>query len=198
MSELKLWERDKIARAEDKAKDEEVARNAVRPAQYCPEIRNRVLEMTAQGMYDYQISLALGFHRFIVRSWRTRFKDLAKAQNKIRKELALCTIEEGLHKRAQGFVQIEEKVEIQEDDDTKRTTTSKYFPPDVGAMKMLANKYADGEFVDKKEEKVEIEVKITQKDRALTLEERKEILERDKAEGTKAVDAEFKEVKNSK
>lgn len=69
-------------------------------------------------------------------------------------------------------------------------------PPDINALKMLAAKYAKGEYKEDNEQV--IEVRITQKDRALSMDERKRILERDKAEGAEPIDTTWHEVVDSK
>jgi len=95
-------------------------------------------------------------------------------------------IEKGLDKLVSGAVEITEKTEVfTKDEDTgeyiKKSTTTKKLPPNIKALQLLASKYMPNEYKDN--DTKEINITISQKDRALTIEDRLRILNDDAIEG---------------
>ena len=96
------------------------------------------------------------------------------------------TVTKGLHKLAIGAVQVEEKTETFTKDEAtgeyiKKSTKVTNLPPNVKALQLLASKHLPNEYNDNKDSNINIT--ITQKDRALTIEDRLKILSKDAVEG---------------
>jgi hypothetical protein len=119
--------------------------------------------------------------------------------DRIRKAGTRDRIEGSLNKLASGFIQEEvtEKFYVVDEvtGEVKEVTRRrKYYPPDSKAIDMLARKYCDGEFTEKKIEEKNIHIRITQKNRALSLDERIKLLESDSKEGE--IEAEYREIES--
>jgi hypothetical protein len=170
----------------------------VMPTKFNEKIVNEIIALCWEGLTNYQIARTLDLHYQTIARWRRQHEKLKERMDRIREEIALNAIEKGLQKRAEGFKEEEitekyvviDKYSGKPKEITRRT---KYFPPDISAIGMLARKYCPEEYIEKKVEQKDINVKITQRDRALSLEERRKLLEDDSNEG--AIEVEYKEVK---
>ena len=150
-------------------------------------MRAKLIEYSAMGYSHVAIAKLMKISKFTIAKWRSVYPDLKEAMDKAEHDSALDCIREGLFQNARGQQQIEEttsffkkKVIDGEEQLVKTTVKTKTLPPDNNAIRLLANKYAKGEYVDNSDNEVNVNVRITQKDRALSLEERKRILLEDK------------------
>lgn len=165
----------------------------VMPTKYDSKMFNKIIGLCWEGLTNYQIANSLGLHYQTIARWRRVNDTLKVAMDRVREDLAKGAIERGLQRRAEGFKEeeITEKYVINDDGKPKEITRRvRYFPPDISAIGMLARKYAPDDYVEKKVEEKNVNVKVTQRDRALSLEERKKLLEEDSKEG--AIEAEYK------
>lgn len=167
---------------------------AGRPSRYNDSMRALIIRCCYEGMTDYQIAVAIGVKRNTIYRWRNNDQALKEAMDRIRKEVAKATIEQGLLKLSQGYEQEEittESIDIDDDGNpVKVKKTRKYYPPNVKAMEMLASKHCPNDYIKKEVKETNVNVKITQKNRALTAEERLSILEADKNAG--AIEASYR------
>jgi len=66
-----------------------------------------------------------------------------------------------------------------EETKAKRIIKTRRLPPDIKALRMLAYKYAKGEYEDSEKDALGLEIRITSQDRGLSLEERMELVRKD-------------------
>lgn len=169
------------------------------PTKFNEKIASEIIAYCWKGLTHYQIATTLGIHPQTIIRWRKVHPSLKSTMDMITERLARTSIESGLKKRAEGFTEEEvtEKYVVSEElaDGSVRmkevTKKKKYFPPDVNAIGMLARKHAPDDYIEKKVEEKNVNVKITQRDRALTLDERRKLLANDASEGV--IEAEYTE-----
>lgn len=111
------------------------------------------------------------------------FKEKYKRAKKIKAKKSIAL---GLHKLVEGAVQIEEKTEVMSRDEEtgdyiKKSTKITHLPPNVKAIQLLASKYEPNVYKDT--DNKEININISQRDRALSIEDRLAILNADAIEG---------------
>ena len=157
-----------------------------------------------KGYTNLEVCIKYGISETTLYKWKrvnAKFKDSC---DKAERYAARSIIKQGLNKLAQGSEVSEEVTEFYdvqtcqvtgEEQKVKRIIKTRKLPPDVKALRMLASKHAQGEYLENEAQKNGININvITQKDRALSIEERKAIILRDKLEGETPIDAEYKEI----
>jgi len=165
-----------------------------RPSKFNDAVRALILRCCYEGMKDYQIALVVNVKPLTIVTWKKNHEDLKAAMERIRAASAKDKIEIGLDRLASGYHEEEvttETIELNEETGipVKIKRTKKYYPPSTKAIEMLASKYCPNEYIKKEVKEVNVDIKITQRDRALTLDERLAILNKDKDSG--AIEVEF-------
>ena len=145
-------------------------------------IRNSLVELASKGYTNTEIIKELGIGQTTLYRWFSKNPELVQlvdaAMDNFEKELVLVGLRDLAKKEK------EEELEREWfDDGVRHKVKERTRRPDSKALAMLAAKHFKGEYVDNKEETKNINIRISQKDRALTAEQRKEILYKDRAEG---------------
>lgn len=169
------------------------------PIKFDSTIKIRILELIPYKSRK-EIAASLGVSYWTLLKWIKSDTNFKKQCEVAKKEGARDIIKYGLFQRAMG---VEEttvskeyaEVEILEDGTerlVKKKVTTKKLPPDVSALKLIANKYARGEYSDKEE--VKLSVSITAKHQAMSFEEKVKLLHADATEGQDIIEADYKEI----
>jgi transposase-like protein len=159
------------------------------------------IELIGQGLGVVEVARRLGIHRNTINYWLQKDSRFSKAIEKAKEQYAKETIEGNLWKLATGC---HEEETSEQWIGTKRLKDGREVPvtysrkvkvraPSEKALMALASKYAPKEY--EKDHETTINVKITQRDRSLTTEERIKLLE---SEGSEVVEVnDFRELSSS-
>lgn len=93
----------------------------------------RVAAWARDGLTDKEIAGNIGVSVSTLYCWKNKFTEFSEALKK-GKEVADIQVENALFKRAVGYTAVDERVEAEYGEETKRITTAKHVPPDVGAI----------------------------------------------------------------
>ena len=118
--------------------------------------------------------------------WTVSDKEFKEKYYRARKIRAKKSISVGLNKLVEGATEVTERTEtFTKNEETgeyiKKSTTTKKLPPNVKAIQLLASKYEPNVYKDN--DTKEININISQRDRALSIEDRLRILNADAIEG---------------
>lgn len=172
---------------------------------YTGEIKHQIASKVAQGFWGKAIADSLGVSLITLQRWLDNDPRFKERLLEVRRVQAHEAIEVGLFELAKGYTQTTEKTEkvVQEVDELgniiniKKTTTTKINPPDTAAIKLLANKYAKGEYEETKDSRINLGiVKITERNEALTLQDRLKILQQDSSLDTDSILASYRLLKD--
>jgi len=143
-------------------------------------VKERYLHYIVEGNGVVAAAKLCGVHPQTIERWKKQDRYFNKAVENARSNTAKEAIEKGLAKLAAGADETTIKDEWVEDrlvdGETRQHRVSKVVKttkPDLGAIRMLATKYAKGEYEG---DAGELTIRITQKDRTLTIEERRKLL----------------------
>ena len=162
----------------------------------------KIVKDYMDGYTNKEICIKYGISTDTLYRWKRLNAKFKKSCKEAERYAARSLIKSGLHDLAKGHEVIEEQTEYYdeiEDADgniqkVKRIIRSRKLPPDIKAIRMLASKHAQGEYLENEANKLNLDIKITQKDRALSIEDRLAILNKDKSEGETVEDVEYKEL----
>lgn len=146
------------------------------------EIKGKVIDLIAQGLPLLTIQERVGVNRNTIYNWIAKDERFKKAIDKAKERYAKGQIENKLWQLANGYHEEEvveeymgEKLVNGELRPCKYTKKVKVRAPSEKALMALASKYSPKEYSGDNE--TTINVKITQRDRSLTTEERLKLLE---------------------
>jgi len=153
----------------EKAKNNKVVR-------YNSRVQASIFQLYAQGHSYKAISIVFGVHTQTVHYWVKKY-NLGDRLKALKQEYMSNLVESKLHDLATGEAESSETTHHTYNDEGQCITTAKVkkLAPSEKALKMLANRYAPHLYEDNKQE-VNINVKLTQKDKGLSLEDRIQIL----------------------
>lgn len=151
-----------------------------------PELRSRILQLLFEGYSQREVCERVGISIDTLKRYCSQSKEfhsyVKSAENKAQKSL----IVDSLNELARGVDKTEETIEYYdtimikgEETKAKRIIKTRRLPPDIKALRMLAYKYAKGEYEDSEKDSLGLEIRITSKDRGLSLEERMELVRKD-------------------
>ena len=160
------------------------------------DLKMRILMAMRSGMGFEVACGSVGVSVVTASGWRKADRFFGQAVKKVRELIARNAIRNGLHLLASGSSLVEERESWSYEDTTRGTVHCsklvKQVAPSLNAIKMLANKYAQGEYQDAISE---VSIKITQRDRSLSNEERLELLA-SKSLSKEDVEATYKLIEN--
>lgn len=146
------------------------------------EIKGKVIDLIAQGLPLLTIQERVGVNRNTIYNWIAKDERFKKAIDKAKERYAKGQIENKLWQLANGYHEEEVTEEFMgvkvingEEVPCKYTKKVKVKAPSEKALMALASKYSPKEYSEDNE--TTINVKITQRDRSLTTEERLKLLE---------------------
>jgi hypothetical protein len=146
-------------------------------------IKGRIVRLISEGLEEENALGIVGLHQATFKSWVAKDERFKRSVERAESFKYKTIIARSLEKLAKGTQMVDEVDEwIEECDErgrVKRKKTKREILPNVNAIQKLANKYCPEEYQDK--DSSNITIKITQKDRSLTTEERLRILESDKS-----------------
>ena len=166
-------------------------------------IVSNVIDLVGQGISfrDACIRVGQGYHEGTIRSWFKKDERLQKVLDKVKTEGMKELIENGFTRLATGYVEeevteewMDTKVINGEEVPVKRVKKQKVKAPSEKALMALAAKYDKGQYKEVDSASTEINIRISQKDRSLTTEERLRLLESEK---NSVVNAEYRELSAS-
>jgi len=145
-----------------------------------------ILKYIIEGCSVTEASALVGIDSSSVSRWAKLDAEFNKKYCLARSLHYKNLISNSLDKLAKGSKVIEEKTEVltknaETGEYIKQTSTTKEVLPSVKALQMLASKYEPNTYKDI--DSKEVNITITQRDRALTIEERLKILSNDSNEG---------------
>jgi hypothetical protein len=108
------------------------------------------------------------------------YPEIKKACDALRSDAISDLLESSLIRRAVGYTETEIEEQYVDDDSGKLkkvTTRTRHMPPDIAAIKVLANKYAK-HLLDPDKQQTNIRISLTSS-KALSLEERRRIIQDD-------------------
>ena len=151
------------------------------------DMRARVLSWFSFGYTVSEVADKAGVTQRTVERWIQSDKRFGLAVKKAKNAAMKSLVSDTLVELAKGVEKSEETIEyfdtIKDKDDNeqkvKRTIKTRRLPPDIKALRMLAYKYAKGEYIDEEADKLGLEIRITSKDRGLSIEERKALIAKD-------------------
>ncbi len=147
-------------------------------------LKQRYIRGIYEGLDPRELLLEVNVSASTISNWRCRDASFKAGIERAKKARALRVIGVGLDKLASGYDEITNRDEWIEENESgdiiKRSRTVKQVAPSLGAIKTLANKYAPNEY-DSDSDSGNLTIRITQKDRSLTLAERMQVLESDKS-----------------
>ena len=147
-------------------------------------LKQRFIRGVYDGLDSRELLLEINVSVSTLSNWRNNDPSFRLGIDRAKKASSLRAIGLGLNKLASGYDEITNKDEwIEENaegDIIKRSRTVKQVAPNLAAIKTLANKYAPNEY-GADSDSGNITIRITQKDRSLTLAERLLVLEGDKS-----------------
>jgi len=147
-------------------------------------LKRRYIRGIYEGLDSRQLLVELNISLSTLTNWKNKDDQFVKGIERAEKASSLRAISAGLNQLATGYDEVTNKEEwIEEREDgtmLKRSRTTKQVAPNLNAIAKLANKYAPNEY-DNANNEGNITIRITQKDRSLTIEERLRILEGDKS-----------------
>lgn len=151
------------------------------------EMRSKILKGLAEGYTLGEAATHCGVNVQTVERWIRSNKQFGLAVKRAKNAAMKSLVSDTLVELAKGVEKSEETVEYFDvikdkngnEQKVKRTIKTRRLPPDIKALRMLAYKYAKGEYVDEEADKLGLEIRITSKDRGLSLEERKALIAKD-------------------
>lgn len=149
------------------------------------ELKRKILENALVETSLDKLAKSVGMSYTTLRLYLKKDPTYAKRVKNTLSYAAKEIIKAGLFSRALGSEEVTitkefNDVEILEDGSERliRTKVStRKIPPDVSALKLLANKYAEGDYSENS--KVDVNVQITARNTALTFDERLKLLQDD-------------------
>lgn len=147
-----------------------------KPIKFTHETYSYIVELGKVGADRYEVAEKLGVSYWTLSRWFQKYEGLKDHYNKAKSDFMRSLVAKKLRESIQddGIVEKEEWIEEDERGAVKKTRTKRAPKPDIQALKMLAAKYAPGEYAESEESNVTI--KIGSADRALSLEERVKLL----------------------
>lgn len=151
------------------------------------DMRVKILGLLCKGYTFDEVCDEVGIHRQTLTKWQYQDKDFKRAVKKAKDRAMKSLISDTIVELAKGVEKSEETIEyfdtIKDKDGNeqkvKRTIKTRRLPPDIKALRMLAYKYAKGEYIDEEADKLGLEIRITSQDRGLSIEERKALIAKD-------------------
>lgn len=146
--------------------------------------KSEALRLFALGNDVGKICDLIGVSYPTLQKWRNKDVRYGKIWKKVEEESERIIFKKGLKQLAMEHQEVTDEMEWLDLDDEgrtiKRKTKIRKLPPNPVALKMLANKY-EKEYNDKvyNDNSSNINIRITQRDRSLSIEERLELLESD-------------------
>lgn len=105
--------------------------------------------MARIGGEPAHIAEAFGVTVETLKEWHAQHPELATAMDEGAKD-AIASVEQALFKRATGYSQVEDKVSVYRGE-TLTVPTTKHYPPDVAAAKIILTNLASNRWRDKQE-----------------------------------------------
>jgi transcriptional regulator with XRE-family HTH domain len=161
-------------------------------------IMYQYLQELREGYSMSEAARRIGLAPQTLVNWRKHDVMFQRAVDYAYWETGRGIVEDNLYRLAQGAETEEITVESVDEDEqgrpvrTKRTVKKQ--PPSVKALSLLASKFCKGEFTEGDDGTITI--KITQKDRSLTMDERKAILNKDKEESSDIEAIDYKDLED--
>ena len=126
----------------------------------------RVAAWARDGLTDKEIAGNIGVSVSTLYCWKNKFLEFSEALKK-GKDIADIQVENALFKRAVGYEAVDKRIETEHDKETKRITTVKHVPPDVGAMvfwlkNRRPDKWRDKPVADASDGEDELVAKLTE------------------------------------
>lgn len=151
------------------------------------DMRVKILGLLMSGYSLDEVCKHVGIHRHTLTKWQAQDKDFKRSIKEAVNHAMKSLVSDTLIELAKGVEKSEETIEyfdtIKDKDGNeqkvKRTIKTRKLPPDIKALRMLAYKYAKGEYVDEEADKLGLEIRITSQDRGLSIEERKALIAKD-------------------
>ncbi len=140
------------------------------------ELKTRILLAMRSGLSFCDAVNSVGVGLTTAEGWLKRDRFFKRGVKNLRERVAKEVIESGLMRLASGLELVELRESWSYEDDRGTVSCSKVTKeqlPNVNAIKLLANKYAPNEY---SENINEVSIKITQRDRSLSTEERLKLL----------------------
>jgi hypothetical protein len=150
------------------------------------EMRSKFLSLLTEGYSKDEACLRVGLSRHTIDRYCRTDKVFKEAIKRAEAYAQKSLIKDSLNELARGVEKTEETIEYYdsimikgEEVKAKRIIKTRKLPPDIKALRMLAYKYAKGEYEDSEKDALGLEIRITSKDRGLSLEERMELVRKD-------------------
>ena len=159
-----------------------------------------VVQLRGQALSWESIASIVGVASNSILNWRRNDERFRKACEVATKGAVRGLVEHNLYELAKGAKEEEtiDKYMVTRLDKNgneqlvERTHRIKYKPPSEKALGMLAHKYAKGEYESNKDKEITHTIRITQQNRSLSIEERKELLAN---EGSEVIEVDYKELR---
>ncbi len=150
------------------------------------ELRSKLLQLLLDGYTRHEACARVGISEHTLRRYENQSRQFKDAIKRAVVQAQKSLIKDSLNELARGVDKTEETIEYYdtimikgEETKAKRIIKTRRLPPDIKALRMLAYKYAKGEYEDSEKDALGLEIRITSKDRGLTLEERMELVRKD-------------------
>lgn len=151
------------------------------------EIRAKVLALLCDGYSQKEACLRCGISIHSLIRYQNQSKEFKSQVKKAEKMANKSLIKDSLNELAKGVDKTEETREYYEVENEGQPNERKVrvsiktrrLPPDIKALRMLAYKHAKGEYEDSEKDMLGLEIRITSRDRGLSIEERLELVRKD-------------------
>ena len=147
-------------------------------------LKQRYIRGIYEGLSSGELLALVNVSLSTLTNWKNNDPVFLKGIDRAKEARSKRIITSGLDMLASGYEEITEHEEWIEETNSgemiKRKRTTKQVAPNIQAIMKLANKYTTGDYCDASSGG-DITIRITQKDRSLTIEERLRILEGDKS-----------------
>jgi transposase len=151
------------------------------------DMRVKILSSFVDGYTALEVADRCGINKGTLERWARKHKQFGLAIKRAKNSAMKSLIADTLIELAKGVEKSEETIEYFDtikdkegnEQKVKRTVRTRKLPPDIKALRMLAYKYAKGEYIDEEADKLGLEIRITTQDRGLSIEERKALIAKD-------------------
>lgn len=151
------------------------------------DMRVKILKGFVEGYTALELASRCGINVQTLERWIRTNKQFGLAVKRAKNSAMKSLISDTIVELARGVEKSEETIEYFDtikdkngnEQKVKRTIKTRRLPPDIKALRMLAYKYAKGEYVDEEADKLGLEIRITSQDRGLSIEERKALIAKD-------------------